>query len=125
MKQIFIARIFPSLRRWNQVAVVRAVVRGPQDHLLAAPRSVRDVIAVVGRGAHPADAVVMHFLVDGVGPGRRLRANRPGVARTPEFGSVLPERCDDRFRVARARAAGRSYDFEHAAPNERNRTDRD
>jgi len=57
--------------------------------------------------------------------GRGLRANRPGVARTPEFVSVLPERCDYRFRPARAGAARRSFDFEHASADERNRADRD
>jgi len=40
----------------------------------------------------------------------------------PEFGSVLPERRHGRIGFARARAAGRSDDFEHASADEGNST---
>src|SRR6267143_1704823 len=53
-----------------------------------------------------------------------MRAHRPGMARTSEFGSVLPERCDGRIRFACSRTAGRSDDLKHASPNERNCADR-
>src|SRR5467141_410394 len=53
-----------------------------------------------------------------------MRADCSSVGSAPEFGSVLPERRHGRIGFARARAAGRSDDFEHASADEGNSTHR-
>src|SRR5262249_41137591 len=53
----------------DQIAVVGAVISGPQNQLLPAADAVGDQILAVRFGAHPADAVVVDFLVYRFGPG--------------------------------------------------------